>query len=498
VEIRVMQGSITEVESDALVVNLFEGVTVPGGATGAVDRALGGKITELIQAGEITGKANKTALIHTFGKIAPKRILVVGLGKSEDFDYIASAKAAGSAAKFLRDKGVRTITSIVHGAGIGGFEPLDAARATVEGTIIALYRGGLYKTSDEDETEVESFTIVEMDPEKIPEFEAGALEGRVLADATNDARTLTNEPSNIMTPTALADHARQVAEEYNLDIVILDREQMEALGMGGLLSVAQGSAQPPKLICLSYKAEGERPTLGLIGKGITFDSGGISIKPSEGMMDMKCDMAGGASVIHAMRAIADLKPNINVIGVVPAAENMPSGSAFRPGDVIKCYSGKTVEIVTTDAEGRMIVADAITFAIEKGANYLVDIATLTGSCVVALGQNVTGIMGNDEWLMDNVTDAAMLAGEQVWELPMPCEYMEQLKSEIADVKNCGTRWGGALTGGLFLKEFAQDLPWVHMDIAGTSDSDKDEPYRAKGATGVGVRTLALLAMRLGE
>lgn len=497
-EVHVVQGSITEIESDALVVNLFEGVTAPGGATGAVDQALDGKITELIQAGEITGKANKTSLIHTFGRIAPKRVLVVGLGKSEDCDYIASAKAAGTAAKVLRDKGVRTITSIVHGAGIGGFEPLDAARSTVEGTIIALYRGGLYKTSDEDKNEVESFTIVEMDAGKISEFEAGACEGVILADATNEARTVTNEPSNIMTPTALAERARLVAEEYSLGIEILDKEQMEALGMGGLLSVAQGSAQPPKLICLSYKAKGKRPTLGLIGKAITFDSGGISIKPSEGMMNMKYDMAGGAAVIHAMRAIAELKPNINVLGMIPATENMPSGSAFRPGDVIKCYGGKTVEIVTTDAEGRMILVDAMTLAVEKGADYLVDVATLTGSCVVALGQNVTGIMGNDEWLLDNVTDAAMLAGEQVWELPMPPEYMDQLKSEIADLKNCGTRWGGALTGGLFLKEFVQDRPWVHMDIAGTSDSDTEEPYRAKGATGVAVRTLALLAVRLGE
>ena len=498
VEIRVIQGSITEVESDALVVNLFEGVTVPGGATGAVDRALDGKITELISAGEISGKANKIALIHTFGKIAPKRVLVVGLGKSEDFDYIASAKAAGSAAKFLRDKGVRTITSIVHGAGIGGFEPVDAARSTVEGTIIALYRPDLHKTSEEDRPDVAAFTIVERDAEKVSEFEIGAREGKILAEATNEARTLGNEPSNIMTPAALADAARRVAEDFKLDIEVLEREQMEQLGMGAMLCVAQGSVQPPKLITLSYKVKGKKPTLALVGKGLTFDSGGISIKPQENMADMKYDMAGGAAVIQAMRAIAELKPNVNVLGIVPAAENMPGGSAYKPGDVIKCSSGKTVEIVTTDAEGRMLLADAITLAIKKGASYIVDVATLTGSCAVALGQNVTGIMGNDEWLLDGVTDAAMLAGEQVWELPLVPEYMDMIKGDIADVKNCGPRWGGAITAGLFLKEFVEDRPWVHMDIAGTADSDKDEPYRAKGATGVGVRTLALLAMQLGE
>lgn len=497
-EVRVVQGSITDVESDALVVNLFEGVTVPGGATGAVDAALGGMISQLIESGEIKGKANSATLIHTQGKIAPKRVLVVGLGKQDEFDYIAATKAAGTAARTLMGKGVRKITSIVHGAGIGEFEPTDAARATVEGTIIGTYRGDLYKTSEEDKDGIDEFIIVELDASKVNDMETGAAEGKVLADATNEARTLANEPANIMTPTTLADQARAVAEDCGLDIEVLDREQMEALQMGGILSVAQGSVEPPKLIVLHYKVEGDRPTLALIGKAITFDSGGISIKPSEGMANMKYDMSGGAAVIQAMRAIAEVKPNINVLGVVPATENMPSGTAYKPGDVIKMYNGKTVEIVTTDAEGRMILADAITHAIRKGADYLVDIATLTGSCSIALGNNVTGIMGNDEWMLDSVTDAALLAGEQVWELPMPPEYMEEIKSDIADIKNCGSRYGGALTAGLFLQEFVEDLPWVHMDIAGTADAEKDEPYRAKGATGVGVRTFTILAIQLGE
>jgi leucyl aminopeptidase len=495
VEIRVVQGSITEVESDALIVNLFEGVTSPGGGTGAVDRALGGIITDLIASGEISGKLNKTALIHTQGKIAPKRVLVVGLGKSEDFDYIAAGKVSGTAARFLREKGARKVTTIVHGAGIGGLDPKDSARAVVEGAIIGLYDGDLYKTSNEDKlSETEEFVIVERDSAKIAEFEAGAREGQVLASAANEVRDLANEPANRMTPIILAERAQEMAAKAGLEIEVLDQDRMAELGMGGLLGVAQGSTQPPRLIFMRYGGKEGGPTLALVGKGLTFDSGGISIKPSEGMQDMKYDMSGGAAVIGAMKAIAELKPAINVIGVVPASENMPGGSAYKPGDVIRFYNGKTTEVITTDAEGRMILADAITYAIKQGATHLVDIATLTGSCVVALGHDITGVMGNNREFTGRLMNAARLTGEKCWELPLPPEYKEQLKSEIADFKNIGTRWGGALTGGLFLKEFVEDLPWVHLDIAGTADSDAEEPYRAKGATGVGTRMLAMLGI----
>ena len=494
-QIRVVQGSITEVESDALIVNLFEGVTSPGGATGAVDRALGGIITDLIASGEVIGKLNKTALIHTQGKIAPKRVLVVGLGKSQDFDYIAAGKASGTAARFLSEKSALKVTTIVHGAGIGGLDPKDAARAVVEGAIIGLYDGDLYKTSDEDkQPEIEQFTIVERDAAKIGEFEAGAHEGEILARAANEVRDLANEPANRMTPEILAERALEVAVKAGLEIEVLDQDRMAELGMGGLLGVAQGSAQPPRLIFMRYQGREGGPTLGLVGKGLTFDSGGISIKPHEGMQDMKTDKSGGAAVIGAMKAIAELKPRINVIGVVPASENMPSGSAYKPGDVIKFYSGKTAEVITTDAEGRMILADALTYAIKQGATHLVDIATLTGACAVALGNNVTGVMGNNREFTDKLMEAARLTGEKVWELPLPPEYKEQLKSEIADMRNLGTRFGGALTGGLFLKEFVEDLPWVHMDIAGTAETDLEQPYRAKGATGVGTRMLAMLAV----
>jgi len=495
VEIRIVQGSITEVESDALIVNLFEGVTSPGGGTGAVDRALGGIITDLIASGEISGKLNKTALIHTQGKIAPKRVLVVGLGKSEDFDYIAAGKVSGTAARFLREKRARKVTTIVHGAGIGGLDAKDSARAVVEGAIIGLYDGDLYKTLNEDKpSDIEEFVIVERDSAKIAEFEAGSREGQVLASAANEVRDLANEPANRMTPVILAERTQEMAVKAGLEIEVLDQDRMAELGMGGLLGVAQGSTQPPRLIFMRYRGKEGGNTLALVGKGLTFDSGGISIKPSEGMQDMKYDMSGGAAVIGAMKAIAELKPAINVIGVVPASENMPGGSAYKPGDVIRFYNGKTTEVITTDAEGRMILADAITYAIKQGATHLIDIATLTGSCVVALGHDITGVMGNNREFTGRLMEAARLTGEKCWELPLPPEYKEQLKSEIADFKNIGTRWGGALTGGLFLKEFVEDLPWVHLDIAGTADSDAEEPYRAKGATGVGTRMLAMLAV----
>lgn len=502
-DVRVFCGSITGVDSDALIVNLFEGVGSPGGATGAVDAALGGAISELIASGEISGKLAEVALLHTFGRIAPRRVLVVGLGKRTSFDQAAVRKVSGVAARALRKKGVRSVTSIVHGAGIGGLSPLDAARSVVEGTLLALYQGDLYKTSDENPGGIETFTIVELDEDKVEAFETGARQGQILAGATNEARVLADEPANKMTPVLLAMRAREVAERFGLGYEELDEKRMADLGMNALLSVAKGSEQPPRLIVLRHEAGTDRPTVAFVGKGLTFDSGGISIKPHEGLHMMKYDMCGGASVIGAMSAVAQLKPNINVLGLVPASENMPSGTAYRPGDVVETMDGKTVEIITTDAEGRMILADAITYALRQGVNYLVDVATLTGACAVALGPGYTGVMTNNPGLLTVLKDAAQLAGERVWELPLPGEYMENLRSSIADFKNVGPRYGGAIYGGLFIKEFVGDIPWVHMDIAGTAYSSRDEGsisdgYMASGATGVGVRTLAMLAARLAE
>lgn len=498
----IIHGSITDIESDALIVNLFEGVTIPGGATGAVDMALGGAISSAIAAKETTGKLMETTLIHTYGKIAPKRVLVIGLGKSEDFDLSTVEKVSGAAVRFLRGKGVKTVTSILHGAGIGSLDASDSARAVVEGTIIGLYRSSLYKNQKETPNEIESFSIVERNETKIKDVDAGVKLGRILAEATNLARTMVNEPASKMTPTILAQRAQDVANEYGLGIEILERDRMAELNMGGVLGVAQGSVEPPKFIIMRYRVSEDRPTLALVGKGITFDSGGLSIKSEQGMEDMKDDMGGGAAVIQTMRAISQLKPNINITAIIPATENMPSGSSFKPGDVLTFMNGKTAEITSTDAEGRLILADGLAYAAKDGADFIVNIATLTGGVVVALGHDYTGIFGNNRKLLEDIKEVASSTNERVWELPLPKDYMDILKSSIADFTNDAGRWASAIQGGLFLQEFVNDVPWVHVDIGGTANithghgPSNYENFKDPGGTGVGVRTLTMLAMKL--
>jgi leucyl aminopeptidase len=316
-----------------------------------------------------------------------------------------------------------------------------------------------------------------------------------MAEATNLARDMANEPANYMTPTHMAEVAQRVAGEWGLECRILEQADMEKLGMDAFLGVSHGSRQPPKLIVLSYKGgDPQRSTLGLVGKGITFDSGGISIKPSEGMGDMKGDMAGGAAVIAAMRAIGELRPQVSVTALVPATENLPDGAALKPGDIIRALNGKTIEVVNTDAEGRLILADALSYALKLGLSPVVDVATLTGACHIALGDLCTGAFGNNQDLIDEVLKAGEEAGEYIWQMPMYEEYREQNKSDVADIKNSGGRWGGAITAAHFLAEFVEQTPWVHLDIAGPSRADKERNHLVKGATGVAVRTLVNLAL----
>ena len=336
---------------------------------------------------------------------------------------------------------------------------------------------------------------MERDAAKLQVLEQGCEKGKVIAEATNLARDLVNEPANHMTPGDMASVAERLAKTHRLRLTILDRERMEKEGMGALLGVARGSRQPPKLIVLSYKGDkASSETLGFIGKGITFDSGGISIKPSEGMAEMKGDMAGGAAVLAALSAIAQLKPKINVTALVPATENLPGGNATKPGDILMAVNGKTIEVVNTDSEGRLILADALAYAVKQGLSPLVDVATLTGACHVALGDFCSGIFGNTQELVDRLVKAGAEAGERLWQMPMYEEYKELNKSEVADIKNTGGRWGGAITAAQFLSEFVGDTPWLHIDIAGTSTTDKERGYLVKGATGVGVRTLVNLAL----
>jgi leucyl aminopeptidase len=496
-EVKIITGDISSVEADAIVVNLFEGAERPGGATGAVDKALDGAIAKLIEQGEIKGKLNEISIIHSLGRIPARIVAVAGLGKQSEF---TPDKIRGLAAEFcrsLRRLNCQRIATIVHGAGVGGIEPEAASQAITEGSLLGLYRFQKHMTKEPENQDIEELLIVERDTAKLPALEQGCKKGRVIAEATNLARDLINEPANYMTPSDMAKMAEELVKTHGLGLTILDREQMEKEGMGALLGVAQGSRQPPKLIVLSYKGgKTSSDTLGFVGKGITFDSGGISIKPSEGMTEMKGDMAGAAAAMAALGAIAQLKPKVNVTAVVPATENLPGGNALKPGDILKAVNGKTIEVVNTDAEGRLVLADALSYAVKQGLSPLVDLATLTGACRVALGDIYSGIFGNSQELLEKVVKAGADAGERLWQMPMHEEYKEQNKSDVADIKNSGGRWAGAITAAQFLAEFVGDTPWVHIDIAGTSFRDKEHGYLVKGATGVGVRTLINLALAL--
>ena len=490
---------ITSVTTPALIVNLFSGVESPGGATGAVDQALEGVISQLIDDGEIKGKKGELTLVHTMGKIGPSRVVVAGLGKREDFDSDVARRVSSEAVRFLRRRGITEAVTIAHGAGAGGLSPEEAGRAIAEGSLLGLYRFDRYHTNgDDSDGEVTDLTIAERDEGRAQGIRDGVATGTAMAEATLIARDMVNEPANSMTPTAMSEVARRVAEEHGMGFEVLDNEDMQARGMGAFIGVAQGSDEPAKLIILTYQGDPDHPdnNLGLIGKGITFDTGGISLKPAANMEAMKGDMAGGASVIAAMQIIGALEPRINVTGMVAATENMPGGSAQRPGDVVRAMNGKTIEVINTDAEGRLVLADALCLARERGITRIVDIATLTGAMVTTLGKACTGIMGNDDALIGDVVDAGRQTGEKFWQLPMFDEYKELIRSDVADMKNSGGRQAGSITAALLLQEFVDGAAWAHLDIAGTSTSERASGYLVKGATGAPARTLAQLAVNL--
>jgi leucyl aminopeptidase len=492
-EIKVIVGDIAQIDADAIVVNLFEGVEQPAGATAGVDKALDGAISSLISRGEIKGKFGEVSIVHTFEKLPAGIVAIAGLGKRQDFNVDKIRGVAGEFCRALRKLNCHKIATILHDAGIGSIELEASAKAIAEGALLGLYNFTKYKKPEYED--IEEMMIVVREREKVPILESAIGKGKVVALATNLARDMVNEPANYMTPGQMAEAAKEISSKYNLEFKVFDREDMEAMGMGALLGVAKGSNQPPKLITLSYKGDKHsEKALGFLGKGITFDSGGISIKASEGMDEMKDDMAGAAAVMTALGAIAQLKPKINVTAIIPATENLPSGTALKPGDVLKAMNGKTIEVISTDAEGRLILADALSYAQKLGLSPLIDLATLTGACRVALGTLYSGLFGNDQDLVDKVLKAAKGTGERMWQMPMPEEYKEQNKSEIANVKNTGNRYGGAITAALFLAEFVANIPWVHIDIAGTAFSTKESGYIVKGATGVGVRTLVELAL----
>jgi leucyl aminopeptidase len=472
------KGPISELQADGLIVPVFEGTREERFGAG-----------ELAENGEVTGKFLELTLIHHPQGVAAKRVVLAGAGKAEKFDAPQLRRLSGAAVRLLKSKSVKKIALA-----------LDAAQATpanvsaaVEGAILGCFEPDRYKT-DNDKKSVDSFTVaVEGASEDLA---AAAERGRILAEAQNFTRDLVNQPANVLTPLHMAEAARQIASEFHLECEVLDREQMAKLGMGALLGVAQGSAEPPALIVLRYRpASGEsKAHLGLVGKGVTFDTGGISIKPADGMEKMKYDMAGGASMLGAMRAIAQLKPSIPVTAFVPCVENMPGSRAQRPGDIVTAMSGKTIEVINTDAEGRLILADALHYARQQGCTHLVDAATLTGAVVVALGHLNVGLFANEDGMRDRVMAAAKAEGERMWNLPLEDDYKDYLKSQFADIANVGGRWGGAVTAAMFLKEFTGDTPWVHLDIAGTAWIDDQRPDVAKGPSGMPVRTYVRLAM----
>ena len=498
-EIRVQAGDIATVAAKAIVVNLFEGVQQPGGATGAVDRALGGAISQLIQEGEIKGKEGEVTVIHTLGRLPAPRVLVAGLGKQEEFNLQKVRDVTANVLRQARRLGAETVATVVHGAGAGGLEPEAAGQAIAEGAVMGLYRFRRYKNGGDDEKELRELTLVEFDASRTEALQRGVERGRILGEAANHTRDLANEPANMLTPSELAERARALAADAGLECEVWGREEIERMGMGALLGVAAGSTQPPRFIILRYRGRPDsQRTIGLLGKGITFDSGGISLKPAQGMEEMKGDMSGGAAVIAATWALAKLRAPINVVTMVPATENMPSGSATKPGDVLRARNGKTIEVINTDAEGRLILADAICYARELGLSPIIDVATLTGAMAIALGPAATGFFANDETLAQKMIAAGEAAGERMWRFPIIGEYREMLRSEVADLKNVGDRYGGAISAAEFLRYFVEETPWVHIDMAPTDNVDRDKGVWVKGATGIPTRTLVHLALSLAQ
>jgi leucyl aminopeptidase len=492
-QLHIDTSAVEKISADALAVICFE-APEKGEAERDPEIALqDGWLAEMRVTKEFSGKLYETAILHRPRGIAAKRLVVIGGGKRDKFSTVEARRVAGTLVRTLKTKGVRTIAMLVE-------KPGEYVIAIAEGAVIGGWEASKYKSDPKkDDQQVDLFTIAGLS--NVTGADAGALRGalergRIVAESQNMARDLVNEPANKLTPTVLAEAVSRMAAEAGLECEVLDEKAMAALGMGALLGVAQGSSNPPFLIALKYRPAAAQGTdhLALVGKGVTFDTGGISIKPSDGMEKMKYDMAGAAAVAGAMRALAGLKPAIAVTGYIPTVENMLNGNAQRPGDIVTALSGKTIEVLNTDAEGRLILADAITYANRNGATHMVDAATLTGAIGIALGHHNMGAFTNDEAFLGRFLAAARLAGEKTWQLPMDEEYKEYLKSAFADLPNIGGRYGGSITAAWFLREFADPTPWIHLDIASTAWLDEGKSWLSKGPTGVAVRSFVELAL----
>ncbi len=480
--------SCKDVDVQAVAVAVFKDEKAGDGLLKSLDQAAGGLISRVIQTEEFAAKPGETAYFHLSGKgLKAGRLLLIGCGERDAYKAAQISRMAGTASRFLRSKNASSIAIAPRADGDDG----KVAQTAMVGAIMGLFEPDKYRTKDKEDRELHQIAIVIEGGDK-KALQQGAERGRIIGEAANFTRDLANEPGGYLTPTILAARAQKVAKKFGLSIDVLDQRQMEKLGMGSLLGVSRGSDEPPKLIVMKYeprKAGRKKGLLALVGKGITFDSGGISLKPGENMELMKYDMTGAATVIGAMQAIAQLKPSIPVLGVAPCSENLPSGKATKPGDILKAMTGKTIEVINTDAEGRLVLADAIAYAKTLGATQIIDMATLTGAVSIALGDVNTAILGTDQTLIDQVIEAGKEVGEKFWQLPLDSEYTNQIKSDIADIKNVGGKKAGTITAAAFLKEFADDTSWAHLDIAGTAWGDTAQPYRSKGPTGVAVRTL---------
>jgi len=500
-ELHLSQGAIQNSEADTLIVNLFQDVTEPTGATQAVDQALGGAIREVIEQGDLTGKLGEVTILYPRGIIPAARVLVVGLGPQEDFDAERIRLAAAAASRRARQLKSQRIATIVHGAGRAGIPAAAAAQATVEGTLLSLYRYQApgHRAAAEAPQQLQSLTLVEFEGRKLPELERGMRAAEAIAGGVTLARRLVDLPPNVATPSHLAGVARELARAHGLKAFVGDREWAAGQRLGAFLAVAQGAGEPPAFIVLEHNAErDDLDTVVLVGKGITFDTGGISLKPSKKMGDMKGDMGGAAAVLGTMKAIAALELPLKVVAIAPCSENMPDARSYRPSDVITAGNGKTIEIISTDAEGRLVLADALVHAGRYAPRAVIDLATLTGSCVVALGEGVAaGLFGNDPALRDLILAASDATHERVWPLPLWEDYREAIRSQVADLKNSGGRTGGVGTSAAFLEAFT-DYPWAHLDIAGMELRDQDKGYTPAGATGFGVRLLVELLQRMSD
>ncbi len=488
-QIEVATGSLQETDVQALAVAVFKDEKGGDGFLKELDGPCGGIIKSVFDSEELIGKEGETAFLHLSenNKSKARRLLLIGVGERSEYTRASVSEMAGTAVRTLRGKNIKSIAVVPRLDG----DHEDIAAAAAEGAVMAVFDLDKYRTVDKEEKLIERLAVF-IDGAEAEAIDRGIKRGQIIGESVNFTRDMANEPGAYLTPTIMAERAREMANECGLSIDVLDEARMEQEGMGSLLSVSHGSDEPAKLIILKYTPADETESQGLlsfVGKGITFDSGGISLKPGENMELMKYDMTGGATVIGAMRAIGKLKPSIPVLGVIPCSENLPSGKATKPGDVVRAMTGKTIEVINTDAEGRLILADAIAYAKKLGATRIVDMATLTGAVSIALGDVNAAILGTDQELIDEVISAGKEVGEKFWQLPLDKEYSKQIKSDIADIKNVGGRKAGTITAAAFLKEFADGVAWAHLDIAGTAWGDEAKPFRSKGPTGIAVRTL---------